>query len=516
MRQTPPGHDGCRCAGFLDIKALLQKTGCGSSKPLPGARRITTLPEQQHISLLPTSILRSESQHPLLRPPADPSRKVRFDLEQNDSSSLEDFNTHGNVFDTDNNDTFGGKDEGYISQKARDIQTERIEGDPFAMRFKVQHIPAECMQELMELGTMDRILAVYARDIGRLAVNSFRPFRSLYFHGIVLHHLGRQGAVDFEQGRHVCEAAVVLNNAAAPTKDSSKQNPPSLLAFLNLGIETGGSLTMPIADSNALARSSWRELNRARMEYALTAGRLVAGLQEPPVLHCLEQMLAQRCIIRPVFNYTFRRFMAMEEPDLLVRDEALQFQIYSTVREIMGRVHGDNPPLCYVMCTTLFAIAETNDKVASTLMRNGLGTAKVDLCSTIVSADMDEDAIASSTFGGQHPDEPLSPRELLCLLDWEFAAVLGYMLAYRYYEDNTQVTEMRARIGAKAFSVDTTKSQPFPPLLPMQDTHFHSRIGNYVNTVYARWPHGFAYMVIDEAVEAYNDIIQNIRAKQCC
>ncbi|PIA18459.1 hypothetical protein COEREDRAFT_79911 [Coemansia reversa NRRL 1564] len=360
---------------------------------------------------------------------------------------------------------------------------------------------------------MNRILAVYTRNIGRLAINSFRPFRSLYFHAIVLHHLERQGTLDFDQRRHVCEAAVMLNNAAALTKDNAKYNPPSLLAFLNLGVEAGRSLPMSIADGNTLARTSWDKLNRARMEYALTAGRLVASLQEPPILYCFKQMLAQRCIIRPVFDYTFRRFMAMEQPDFLVRDDALQFQIYSTVREIMGRVYGENPPLGYVMCTTLFAIAETNDKVASTLMRNATETTMADLCSTITDADVDEDTVASSTFSGQH-DEPLSPRELLCLLDWEFAAVLGYILAHRYYEDNVQVTEMRARIGAKTFSVDSTKSQPFPPLLPMQDTHFHNRIGNYVNTVYAKWPHGFAYMVIDEAVEAYNVIIQDIRIKQ--
>ncbi|KAJ2077120.1 hypothetical protein H4R24_005320 [Coemansia sp. RSA 988] len=511
MQQTPPGHDGCRCVGFLDIKALLQKTGCGSSKPLPGTRRITALPAQR-ISPLPASILRSESQYPLLHPPIGPPRRVRFDLDKVDSPSLEDFNKHGNGDGSDNSDTCNGRDEGYISPNSRGIQKKGTEYDPFAMRFKVQRIPAECMQELMELGTMDRILSVYTRDIGRLAINSFRPFRSLYFHGIVLHHLGRQGTLDFDQGRNVCEAAVVLNNAAVPTKDNAKHNPPSLLAFLNLGVETGGSLTMPIADSNRLARSSWRELSRARMEYSLTAGRLVASMQEPPVLYCLDQMLAQRRIIRPVFNYTFCRFMAKEEPDLIVHNEALQFQIYSTVREIMSRVHGENPPLCYVMCTTLFAIAETNDKVVSTLMRNASGVDRVDLCSTI--ADIDNEVVTSSTFSEQHSDEPLTPRELLCLLDWEFAAVLGYMLAHRYYEDNTELTEMRAKIGAEAFGVDTTKSQPFPPLLPMQDMHFHSRIGNYVNTVYANWPHGFVYMVIDEAADAYNDIIQDIRAKQ--
>ncbi|KAJ2616121.1 hypothetical protein H4S08_000934 [Coemansia sp. RSA 1365] len=514
MREPPPGHDGCHCVGFLDIKALLQKTGCGSSKPLPGARRITTLPEQ-HISPLPLSILRSDSQHSLLRPPADPSRRVRFALDQIDTPSLETHHKPSDNKGSDDSIISNCQDESYISPKARGTQKEKAKDDPFSTRFKVQHIPAECIQELMELGTMDRILAVYNRNIGRLAINSFRPFRSLYFHGIVLHHLGRQDTLDFEQRQHVCEAAVMLNNAATPTKDNAKHNPPSLLAFLNLGVESSSSLTMPIADGNVLAQTSWDKLNRARMKYALTAGRLVASLQEPPVLHCFEQMVAQCCIIRPVFDYTFRRFMDMEQPDLLVRDDALQFQIYSTVREIMSRVYGDNPPLGYVMCTTLFAIAETNDKVASTLMRNTTETTMVDLCSTIADADVDEDTIASSTFSGQHADGPLLPRELLCLLDWEFAAVLGYMLAHRYYEDNVQVTEMRARIGAKTFSVDSTKSQPFPPLLPMQDTHFHKRIGNYVNTVYAKWPHGFAYMVIDEAVEAYNDIIQDIRTKQC-
>ncbi|KAJ2320363.1 hypothetical protein IWW51_004646 [Coemansia sp. RSA 2702] len=65
---------------------------------------------------------------------------------------------------------------------------------------------------------------------------------------------------------------------------------------------------------------------------------------------------------------------------------------------------------------------------------------------------------------------------------------------------------MRARLGALAFGVDSSKEQPFPP-----DSQFHQFVRDHVASVYARWPHGFFYMVLDEAVDAYNVIIQSIR-----
>ncbi|KAJ1931270.1 hypothetical protein GGF37_007447, partial [Kickxella alabastrina] len=53
--------------------------------------------------------------------------------------------------------------------------------------------------------------------------------------------------------------------------------------------------------------------------------------------------------------------------------------------------------------------------------------------------------------------------------------------------------------------------QPYPPILPLQDMQFHQFVHQYVSMIYIKWPHGFVYMVIDEAVCAYNVIIQSIR-----
>ncbi|KAJ2848261.1 hypothetical protein IWW36_003402 [Coemansia brasiliensis] len=268
-----------------------------------------------------------------------------------------------------------------------------------------------------------------------------------------------------------------------------------------------GNLTMPRADSEELRPSAWRDEHFMRMSYAMTAGKLVANLDEPAVLSCLNEHISQRCIIRPVFDYMFFQFIETHETELPLRSESLQFQIYSTVREVMHRVYKDGEmPLTYVMYTTLFAIAETNDKIAEAVWRQNQRT---ELCSTILSLDISDDSTISSN--GSMREDPLSSRELLCLLDWEFAAVLGYMLAHRYHEANVDNTKMRAQLGALAFGVDSSQAQPFPPLLPMQDTQFHQFIRSHVSSIYSKWPHGFFYMVLDEAVDAYNAIIQDIR-----
>ncbi|KAJ1726514.1 hypothetical protein LPJ61_005133, partial [Coemansia biformis] len=300
-------------------------------------------------------------------------------------------------------------------------------------------------------------------------------------------------------------AAAVLNNATVP------EGMPSMLSFLDRSFGAGSHLAIPVADTKSLAHRAWQELDRKRMGYAMAAGRLVADLDAPPVRRCLEQHIRERCIIRPVFDYMYHEFIDTQHTDLSLRDESLQFQIYSTVREVMERVHGDSLPLSYVMYTTLFAIAETNDRIAHAVAEGLPDGAPLDLYSTVMAAGCDDDATVSNIALDPGSTEPLAARELLCLLDWDFAAALGYMLAHRYHDTDPSIAEMRARLGAMAFGVDIQKEQPFPPVLPLQDGDFHSFVASHIHRVYAKWPYGFVYMVIDEAVVAYNDIIHGIR-----
>ncbi|KAJ2888513.1 hypothetical protein IWW38_004922 [Coemansia aciculifera] len=244
------------------------------------------------------------------------------------------------------------------------------------------------------------------------------------------------------------------------------------------------------------------------MAYALTAGRMVANLEEPAVLNCLARHISRKCVIRPVFSYMFEQFIDLGHTELPVIDDALQFQIYSTVHEVMTKVHGPDLELPYVMFTTLFAIIETNEKIVQGIAEAG-GTVG-DICTTVYDrsdSDNDSDKSRSETS----LSEPMLGKEVLGLLDWDFAAAIGYLLAHRFHESDVKVTEMRAKLGALAFGVDASVGQPFPPILPLQDTGLHQFVHHYVAAIYCRWPHGFAYMVIDEAVDAYNVIIQNIR-----
>ncbi|KAJ2228764.1 hypothetical protein EV180_001833 [Coemansia sp. RSA 518] len=494
MREAAQDQGKGRCSAFefLDIKALLQKTGCISGKPLPG-QRVTPLPSAAHI----TSILRRPEEHSAVYTGAQ--RHVKFDLPSSESLVSDTTFSH---------DATNISDEGYIGTDARCVQN--TQEDAYAMKYQVQHIPHTCLHELVELGALDRILVSYSRDVGRLSIDSFRPFRTLYFYGIVMYHLGKQRSASFDEAAKVCDAVVVLNNATAPTKaQDTKCNSSSLLSFLNLKVERDGNLTMPRADSDALSRSSWRDLHQARMNYAMAAGHLVAHLEEPAVIGCLHEHVAQRCIIRPVFAYMYRQFAETQQTELPVWNAALQFQIYSTVQEVMYRVYGGDMPASYLMYTTLFAIAETNNMIAHAVFAQD-ETAQ--LCSTILAADYDKLTVSEARDDIGF-DDPLGVRELLCLLDWDFAAVLGYMLAHRYHEANQSITVKRGELGALSLGVDSSKDQPFPPMLPLQDTHFHQFVRSHVASVYARWPHGFFYMVLDEAVDAYNVIIHDIHNK---
>ncbi|KAJ2817427.1 hypothetical protein FBU31_006233 [Coemansia sp. 'formosensis'] len=205
----------------------------------------------------------------------------------------------------------------------------------------------------------------------------------------------------------------------------------------------------------------------------------------------------------------FEQFADSGRTELPVIDEALQFQIYSTVREVMTKVYGSSLPLppSYVMYTTLFAIIETNEKIVQGIAEEG-GTSS-DICTTVFSGSSSERDIDNNSCASL--SEPMWSKEMLELLDWDLAAAIGYLLAHRYHESDVEVTKMRAKLGALAFGVDASVSQPFPPILPLQDTGLHQYVHHYVSAIYSRWPHGFAYMVIDETVDAYNEIIQTLR-----
>ncbi|KAJ2107537.1 hypothetical protein GGF48_005996, partial [Coemansia sp. RSA 921] len=202
MREAAQDQGKGRCSAFefLDIKALLQKTGCISGKPLPG-QRVTPLPSATHI----TSILRRPEEHSAVYTGAQ--RHVKFDLPSSESLVSDTTFSH---------DATNISDEGYIGTDARCVQN--TQEDAYAMKYQVQHIPHTCLHELVELGALDRILVSYSRDVGRLSIDSFRPFRTLYFYGIVMYHLGKQRSASFDEAAKVCDAVVVLNNATAPTK----------------------------------------------------------------------------------------------------------------------------------------------------------------------------------------------------------------------------------------------------------------------------------------------------------
>ncbi|KAJ1801270.1 hypothetical protein LPJ59_000419 [Coemansia sp. RSA 2399] len=416
-------------------------------------------------------------------------------------------------FNSDEINNLNAETEKYIS-KGAGLMAEFVDkrNHKSEMKLKVQRIPEVCLRELAELGSLDRIMFVYTRDLGRLAVDNYRPFRSMYFHSIIVYHIGKQHG--FEEVAKVCESAVILNNVATPIKpmEGASIATPNLLSFLDLGVARSGNLSEPEHNGNSHERKdSWEVVSRTRMEYAMPIGQLIANVEDPAVLQLLSQHISQCCVIRPVYNYMYQHYMTTRSTNLPVINNDLQFQIYSTTREVMQVFHGPDPYLSYVMYTTLFAIVETNEIIAREVLKAGGSVS--DIRPTVygegedgADSDSDEDAP-----GGAKLSEPLTDKELISLLDWDLAAVIGYVLAHRYHKSDESVTTMRARLGALAFGVDLEKEQPFPPILPLQDTQFHQYIRHYVSAVYGRWPHGFVYMVIDEAVDAYNAIIRNER-----
>ncbi|KAJ1822455.1 hypothetical protein LPJ56_000778 [Coemansia sp. RSA 2599] len=500
------GGKGGRCSvfEFSDIKALLQKTRCISGKPVPGQRIwIQQAQDSPYHSILRKPDTQStSSQHRRVKFDLPPSP---FDPEFDDIPGNDDGSSDCTVSQDFGPDRYLG-DANARGSGAAARKSERSAED-YLSSLKVQKIPLDCLEELIELGTLDRVMMCYTRDVGKLAIDSYRPFRSAYFYAIVLYHLSKTRTMDMAEISKICEAAVVLNNVSSPvvpTRDSQKDI-SNLLLFLEQGVVFRSNAVKDVDDKEVqTSRAQWASKDAETMNYAMDVGHQVAHLDQPVVKSLLAKFVDKRCIIRPIYHYQYREFISSRSTGLPVLDESLQFQIYSTVLELMQRSYKSQLPLSYVMFSTLFAIVETNELIVNQIIKSTSTGGNINVT---VFNDHTDDMLSNV-------EEPVDEREQLSLLDWDFAAVIGHLLAYRFHTADQSLTNMRARLGALAFSVDVTKDQPFPPILPLQDTKFHQYIHKYVSTIYSRWPYGFVYMVIDEAVNAYNMIIQNVRSQQ--
>ncbi|KAJ2552982.1 hypothetical protein EV175_003107 [Coemansia sp. RSA 1933] len=505
---------GCSGLDLSEIKAFLQRSRCLPGKRLPG-QRLSGTPPLPPASQFPSILRRTDAGQNTGLFESGTQRRVTFDLPPLPHDSASFIASLGSFEATSNEEeTQDIGAENYISKgaglMAEFVDKRQDNGD---LMLKVQQIPEACLKELAELGSLDRILFVYAREMGRLAISNYRPFRSMYFHSTIVYHVGRH-LHDFAQVTKVCESAVILNNATAPLKpkEGAPVATPNLLSFLDHGVDRPRtSLSVPALDDDSNERKdSWDVISRTRMEYAMPIGQLIANVEDPTVLQVLSQHIAQRCVIRPVYNYMYQQYIDTGETNLPVINNDLQFRIYSTTREAMELAHGHAPWLSYVMYTTLFAIVETNEIIVREVLNAGGSVSEI-RPSVYGESEDDDESDEGISDDGLKLSEPLVDKEMISLLDWDFAAVIGYVIAHRYHKSDESVTTMRAKLGALAFGVDLEKEQPFPPILPLQDTQFHEYIRYYVSAIYGRWPHGFVYMVIDEAVDAYNNIIRSMR-----
>ncbi|KAJ2807289.1 hypothetical protein H4S07_003619, partial [Coemansia furcata] len=395
MRNPQRESDTNRCSPLelLDLKTLLHKAGClpGRLQPSKRAHAIPPLPPSAALQQYPSILRRPDVQQGTTA--AGSQRHVKFALPStpSDGPYARSYNSNGDGSDKTASHDFDT--DSYISERNKQLVRESdIMSAAYVAAQMVQRIPESCLRELIDLGSLDRALIVYTRELGRLAIDNYRPFKSLYFYGVVMFHLCKHRPMDFQDAARVCDAAVTLNNASSPITPftGTPIDVPSLCSFLGLGIDPSGNLAMSLTDGVTRERTSWKAFNLARMAYALPTGRLVANLEEPAVLNCLAHHINYRCVIRPVFSYMFEQFADSGRTELPVIDEALQFQIYSTVREVMTKVYGSSLPLppSYVMYTTLFAIIETNEKIVQGIAEAG-GTSS-DICTTIFSGNSSE------------------------------------------------------------------------------------------------------------------------------
>ncbi|KAJ2827366.1 hypothetical protein IWW50_001926 [Coemansia erecta] len=379
------------------------------------------------------------------------------------------------------------------------------------MEYQVQHIPLECLCELFRTGALDRVLALSTRDIGRLAINHFPPFRSLHSYGTVMHHLYKQQDMDFDTAADMCESTIAVNNTILSTTDPARKHDLSkLMLFLNTDVELEGRMMMQWTDDRTLTHDLWRDVFQSNMYCAMVSGQIIAHVKDDTVHECLQRLVDERCIIRPVFLYMFRQYIDDQETEVLMRNAQEQFHIYNMAIQIMQWNYQDKQDISmwYTQYTILFVIAEINDMIAQSVFKQD-ETAQ--LCSTVLAADINDNASEPGSPKDICYGDPLSSHELLCLLDWDFAAVIGFRLAHEFYEENQSSTAMLAKLNTKVHGVDTSNGQPFPLVEPVLDADFHQFVHRRVSAVYGKWQYGFSYMVLEEAIEAYNVIILDIR-----
>ncbi|KAJ2778562.1 hypothetical protein H4R18_004526 [Coemansia javaensis] len=498
MRDAPPDYDDGRCtpAECIGFRSLLQRTCHGPRRPQPGER----IPRPA-LRLSPQPVLHSaDAQFESLRAGGGP-RQVKFCLPPQPQ--------HG---DNPSGST-ASMDEVDSAEETASVNALRV----YSMKkFRVQSIPPECIHEMDELGALRRILVVYRRSmVGQLAIDRFRPLRTLYFYSLVLHHLHRSRTVSREEVARVCEAAAVLNNAVVPRAaggTGGTDAAPSLLKFLDLSIDGSGRPAIPAADYSALASAKAHEAYQRRMLWAMECSRIITGADGFYERCCIAGLVQGRFIIRPVFDYMYRWYLKSLERDARPPPRSMQFSIYTIVAQSLRETYDTVLPAANAMYVVMFAIAVINGAVADEVARD-LGPGEpLNLVPFFDAAGTEHDPTTSSDSLDVDARTHLANEEVVTLLDLEFAAAVGYMLADQYLCENQQTSRERARLGALAQGVVLREGKEPAPRQPLLDSDLHRFVKGHVEAVYSSWSHAFVYMVLDEAVEFYNTLLLKLRA----
>ncbi|KAI8319571.1 hypothetical protein GQ54DRAFT_32633 [Martensiomyces pterosporus] len=489
----------------LDIKALLQISDCipgvsGKHKPGQQICAPEDLPPLPAVSPYKPSLHWPASQ--IHVGASEARRRIWFDPALTPTSSS---TTQRNSSDQDSGAAnCTAADANGIDGQLRVIEQQACTCEQGLM---VRRIPEKCLLELIDTGALERVRLAYTRDVGRMAIAAYVPFRSLYFYAVVIHHLKKSTFIGFQEMSHICDAAVVLHNAMPPIDPLAEvpKEAPSLLQCLALGI-------------GPLDNTYPRQLVRVMMEGAMDIGKRVAQEFQSQSPDLIEEYKRQRCVIRPVHEFMYNEHFEGANNgagSLPVIRSDLQFEVYRCTREYIAKIYDDQPTTqLYNTFVALFAIVFINEVLADDIHVSQSSSDPVVRLRTTINGDIiqcEHDHRNDGTFAAH--SRTLTSREMLCLIDWNLASVIGYLLATRYGESHKEDTAERARLGAFSASVNIAKPLPFPPKQPVLDANFHMFIRGYVLHVYAvgPWPDGFLYMVIEEAVEHYNEIIQRIR-----
>ncbi|KAJ2742915.1 hypothetical protein GGI20_004135 [Coemansia sp. BCRC 34301] len=219
MRNAQSKASTSRCSplDLPDLKTLLHKAGClpGRVQPTSRSHAIPPLPLSATLSQYPSILRRPDAQQATTA--AGIQRHVKFALPSAPHNGSYAQSYHSDGGGSDNTASHDYDSGAHINERNKQAarESEAISA-AYASAQMVQRIPKLCLKELIDLGSLDRALVVYTRELGRLSIDCYRPFRSLYFYSIVLFHLSKDHLVDFEDAARVCDAAVVLNNASSP------------------------------------------------------------------------------------------------------------------------------------------------------------------------------------------------------------------------------------------------------------------------------------------------------------